>query len=750
MSNLLKAVILGVVTGLTGLVLSLLPFGLELEENIGLELLFKLRGVRRPPPEVIIVSIDKESADNLGVPDDPRKWPRSFHSRVVSILSQQGAAAIAFDLIFEEPHSAEEDMLFADSMKRARNVVLSELLRSERIPLNDKDGPPKGEVAIVKQIPPIPVLAQSAAAVAPFPLPRVPVRVSQYWTFKADSGNIPTLPIVLFHMFSLDVYDEFVRLLEKVRPDEVEKLPRSREAILIFGIEKLLVTVRDLFEHDPIVGKQMLNELEKVRRGSRDVKKYQMLESLIKMYQSPHSQYLNYYGPSHTITTVPYYQVFRYDERADEGLNLNLRGKVVFVGLSERFRPDQKDGFHTVFSEPSGLDISGVEIAATACANLIENMPVLPSGYLIHLVILLLWGVVTGIVCRLLPAFFGLLSLFGLGILYLMAAEYHFKTVGSWYPIIIPLFVQSPLAFFGAVLWKYRDVNKERKNVKKALGYYLPDSVVEQLSEDIANIRTQSRIVYGICLSTDAEHYTALSESMGPQELSSFMNRYYEAIFEPIKSHGGFVSNVVGDSMLAMWVAARPDPGLRKQACLAAMDIAKAVKQFSQSSETPPMSTRIGLHSGEIFLGSIGAVDHYEYRPVGDIVNTATRLEGLNKYLGSRILVSEDLIEHVNSLLTREIGTFMLLGKSKAVTVHELLCSREDSLEAQQRACEIFREALSDFKSRSWEKAIENFRESLRVLGQDGPSLFYVRLCESYISNPPEQSWDGLIRMDRK
>lgn len=202
--------------------------------------------------------------------------------------------------------------------------------------------------------------------------------------------------------------------------------------------------------------------------------------------------------------------------------------------------------------------------------------------------------------------------------------------------------------------------------------------------------------------------------------------------------------------MLAMWVATHTDPGLRKQACLAAIDIATAVKRFNQSSEALPLPTRVGVHAGEIFLGNIGAADHYEYRPVGDIVNTATRIEGLNKYLGSRLLVSEDVIEHVDGLLTRELGTFMLLGKSKTITVHELLCSNEESSETLQQACELFGEALSAYKSRSWDSAIEKFRESLRMLKQDGPSLFYVRLCESYLSSPPGESWDGVIRMDKK
>jgi adenylate cyclase len=278
----------------------------------------------------------------------------------------------------------------------------------------------------------------------------------------------------------------------------------------------------------------------------------------------------------------------------------------------------------------------------------------------------------------------------------------------------------------------------------------LPDGVVDRLSRNIAEIQADSELVYGICLSTDAEHYTSLSETMDPKELSAFMNRYYETIFEPIKKHTGVVANVVGDSMLAIWVAATPDSALKDQACLAALDIAEEVHRFNESSDSSPLPTRIGLHSGYIVLGNIGAVDHYEYRPVGDIVNTATRIEGLNKYLGTRILVSEDVISRLEGFLTRELGKFLLVGKSKPIVVHELLCRTEDINDRKKNTCTAFAAALDAFRRRSWETAIENFNVCVKNRGQDGPSQFYLALCEQYRVHPPGDSWEGEVHMDKK
>jgi len=136
MSRLLKSVILGFFTGIVGLGICLTTFGLNLEEAAGLNLLFKLRGVRQPPSDVVIVSIDKESADKLGLPDNTRKWPRSLHARLIEKLVKMGALVIAFDILFEEPQSPEEDSVFAQKIRRRAmlcSVNISKLRRSIRL-----------------------------------------------------------------------------------------------------------------------------------------------------------------------------------------------------------------------------------------------------------------------------------------------------------------------------------------------------------------------------------------------------------------------------------------------------------------------------------------------------------------------------------------------------------------------------------------------------------------------------------------
>jgi adenylate cyclase len=751
MSRLSKAIILGLLIGIIGMVIGLIHFGLDLEENVGLDVLFTLRGTRQAPPDVIVVNVDKISADNLNLPDDLRKWPRSLHGRLTENLAKKGAAVIAFDISFLEPTTPKEDIAFSEAVEKARNVVFCKCLKREKIPLTVKGNVSAGDLNVVSLASPIPPLSKFALALAPFPLPRVPVRVNQYWMFKTVAGDTPTLPVVVFQIFAMQAYDKFLLLLERVSPDKAGILPRNKDEIVnTKSVERVIEGIRKIFESEPQIGEKMMRELQNSKTHSPlDQKKSQLLQSLIRMYESTDSQYLNFYGPPHTIATIPYYRLVAIDGKTTREDEVDVKGKAVFVGHSPLSQQEQIDRFYTVFSRPDGLDISGVEIAATAFANLLETKPVRPFRFAAHTAILFLWGATIGIICRIFSGVFGSLTAIGLSILYLVIAEYQFRTTGLWYPIVIPLFCQLPVAIFGAVVWKYVDSVNERKNIKEAFRHYLPEDVVDQVAKNIFDVGSSHKIVYGICLSTDAEQYTALSETMAPEELGKFMNKYYEMVFRPIRQHGGIVSDVKGDSILALWVAGHPEATLRYKACLAALDIEGAINRFKQYSHTVQLPTRIGLHSGNILLGSVGAIDHYEYRPIGDIVNTATRMEGLNKYTGTRILVSEEVIDQLGGFLTREIGTFFLAGKSKPVVVHELVCQKEECSEKQRNICAIFAEALDAFRRQSWDRAKEKFLTCIKY-GDDGPSRFYLGLCEHYKNNPPGGSWDGVIRMGKK
>ena len=451
------------------------------------------------------------------------------------------------------------------------------------------------------------------------------------------------------------------------------------------------------------------------------------------------------------MTTLPYYQALQLGNDGINGKTMDLRGKAVFIGLSENLLAERQDSFHTVFSTTKGVFVSGVEIAATAFLNLLTSTSVKPLRPSHEILMLLLWGMSVGLICRLMTPLSAAVAVILCCTAYMFAASYQFKANAIWFPIVVPLIGQAPIGFVSALLWNYFEINKERKRITRALGYYVPEEVVTRVAKDMIDIRRYGQTVYGTCLFADVAGYTPVSESMTPRDLSEHMHKYLEAAFEQIHKQGGLVVELKGDSILAIWKGSLGELVFRQKACEGALDMAEAVRRFNQSADAGiKLPTRISLHAGPIFLGNIGAGTHYEYGVTGDTVTTAARLDGLNKYLGTKVLVSDEVMRDLDKLLTREIGVFLLKGKSQPIIAHELICRAADCVDWQKKACEIFAEARQAFQFRLWDEADKRFTQSDQLFNGDGASQFYRQLCAQYRSNPPPEDWNGTIAMAEK
>ena len=745
MSSWKKKLVFGVLIAAMGLLLVLVPQTRFLEQKIGLPILFQLRGQKTPPPDVLIITLDKDSAEHLNLAPEPDSWPRSLHAELVQRLTEEGVKSIAFDLHFKKPQSPENDGLLAAAIQQAGNVVLCECLTTERL----QSGTFTAQIE--RPAPPVKELERSAAALAPFPLPKVPVKVAQYWTFKSSAGGKPTLPVMAFQIFSWDSYDDLRALIKTVAPVQVHTLSPSKNILSSGHLSAGVRNLRELFMQEPSLPRKLLKELQQSRSLADNQQGLKNLKSLISMYQSPENPFLNYYGPPGTIKTVPYYQVLGKDiSGLKNQKSLDLQDKAVFVGLSANLRPEQQDGFYTVFSQSTGVDISGVEIAATAFANILEDSHVRPLPSILMLGIVTVWGLLIALICWPSHPFRCALGGAALCAFYIIGVQQLFALRALWFPLVIPVCLQFPLAIFWAILWSFREMYKEKQSISTALGRYLPPEVADKLAHEQKESASSSRLVYGTCLITDAGHYTTLSEQLSPEELNAFMKRYYETLFKPIKEHKGTVINIVGDSMLALWTSSTPDMSIKKKACLAALKIPASIGGLHPTFPHINLTTRIGLHFGEIYVGDIGALDHYEYRPCGDIVNTASRLEGLNKFLGTRILVSYDVLDQLDGFVFRELGQFLLAGKSKPLAVFELICPSEAANGRTREVCEIFQAGLMAFKRHSFSEAQDLFSQALQTFPGDGPSQFYCRLCTKYDQDKVDSEWNGVICLETK
>ncbi|MGW8161928.1 MAG: PP2C family protein-serine/threonine phosphatase, partial [Desulfobulbales bacterium] len=216
-------------------------------------------------------------------------------------------------------------------------------------------------------------------------------------------------------------------------------------------LKSVIRDIKEIFQIDPGLEQKMLAALESTRPQLKDNRDYEALRALIKMYGGATSRYINYYGPPRTIKTIPYYQAVQMKDGKFDGRELDVRGKAVFVGLSEILLADRKDSFYTVFSTADGIFVSGVEIMASVFANIRDGDQIKPIGLKSFFVLIFLWGILLGIACRIARVRIGAFNAIALSILYLAFAVYRFKGANVWYPVVVPLFFQAPMAFLGAV-----------------------------------------------------------------------------------------------------------------------------------------------------------------------------------------------------------------------------------------------------------------------------------------------------------
>lgn len=738
-----KGFILAIIGGLSGAALGLGSWALELEENSGLEWLFHQRGAVIPPAEIAIVAIDRRSADQLDLPNETEQWPRRLHADLVTRLAEAGVATITFDMLFRVPKDSAQDSAFASAIDKANNVTLFEFMKKE-LASSENAGQ---QMTIRRRIQPIAPLAEAATALAPFPLPKVPLKVGQFWSFADDAGDAPTLPITTLQLYTLDSYDNFRALLQQLAPQQLAGLPATRDEILEqTGLVPFIHQLKRLFDQQP----GLLLDLTTAAQNSTTLQHREALLAMLRIYDPQHSHYLNYYGPPRTIKTIPYHQIIQSDSNSEWASQLAaLKGKIVFIGYSAELQWEQKDGFYSVFSREDGLDISGVEIAATAVANLLQGRTVEPLDPVIYFCVLLLWGMIIALIACKLPAIVATIATIALCAGYFALALYQFSAINLWLPLLIPLLIQAPLILFAGIIWKHLETQRERHNIHQAFRNYLPEQVINNMTQDGSLLTPGGELTHAICLFTDAAQYTRLSEQLPPDTLGDLMNRYYETIFEAVHSHRGIISDVVGDAAMALWPSDEPDSELRNASCRAALELIKAVERFNDKNQAHQLPTRIGMHCGQVLLGNVGAAGRLEYRATGDVVNTTSRIEGMNKHFGTRLLVSDDLLFDQNDFLYRPLGTFVLAGKSQPIRLHELISLLNDATEKQQQLCKVFSEALSLFQQGRWQKAEMLFNEIASTY-QDKASLYYRGLCHKQQKDRTSLPWNGIVHIETK
>jgi adenylate cyclase len=743
MRRIVKASLIGLGVAGLGTLLAPTPWGAALEERVGLAALFRVRGPLEPPNDVAVVSLDRDSAERLRLPEQIREWPRSIHARLIERLVEAGASVIVFDLILSRPQDPSEDETLARAIADARRVVLFEALESLRRPLGEADASTPEWLTTERAVAPLPAFAQGAIGIAPFPLPKVPSRVSQFWTFHHVAGERPTLPVVALQQHALAVYGRWAWLLKEQARDLA--LPADPAAVggahdwrhLILGTRQTLRAGEALTER----------LAERIQATVTDPHDQRLLNALVDIYGGEDSRYLNFYGPAGGVPTVPLHRVLRSEAAVQSPPMPDLSGRVVFVGQSELIN-DFRDGFTTVFSQPDGVDLSGVEIAATAFANLLDGRTVEPAGVGSRMALLAAFGLATGLIAGLLPGVIAVTLCLALGATWYVGAQIAFARADLWLPVVVPLLVQLPLGLFAGLMVQYRDAQRARAWISRGIRYYLPDEVATGLAEAPFNPATLHQRVHAACMVTDAQGFTSLAETMSPEALKPLLDSYLEIVIEAVERCGGVVTDIVGDGTTCVWSSPVPERSCRVRACAAALEIERAVAAFNRRHGPPGLPTRIGLHAGWVVVGNVGGAGRFAFSVLGDTVNAASRIEQLNKQLGTYLLATDAVTAELDEFITRPLGCFQVIGKKEVLRLSELRGFAGEPHDADLLAG--FAQALTWFEEQRWDAAARHLEAVLADHPGDGPASFYLDRCRHYLSGAAAPAGPAVTRLERK
>jgi adenylate cyclase len=460
---------------------------------------------------------------------------------------------------------------------------------------------------------------------------------------------------------------------------------------------------------------------------------------------------IHYAGPPRHLDTVSYYQVLDQDRPLPAA---RLQGRIVLVGrmLQASITPQaQADSFYTPFFGGSGRLMAGVEVQGNIIHSLLSGRwgRELPRAalFLLYLVVTLL---VSQLLVRLSPLP-GLGAAMALILLIFGASFLLFWQGDLWVP---PVLLSGGVvsAYAANILGRYFLEAREKSWLRQAFGRYLSPDLVASLINHPDRLQLGGEEVEVTVLFADLAGFSRVSEEMTPPALINLLNDYFTPMTRIILDQDGTLDKYMGDSLMALWGAPLPLPDHALRACRAALEMQAAMHRLQQDWQArglPPLGIRMGLHAGPVVAGNVGSREHFNYTVLGDAVNLAARLEGVNRHYGTEILVSEDLCRQTGgAFLLRELDQVLVKGRARPVTVYELLGPRPAAGEPPWVAA--FAAGRAAYLERRWDLAAAHFQEVLSRKVDDGPAKLFLQRCRGYLEQPPPSDWQGVFILESK
>jgi adenylate cyclase len=611
---------------------------------------FRMRGYEQPGDQVVLVAIDEKTLQRLG---SARVFQRHHFATLLDRLSEGHPKVIGFDMTFSEADvsSAENDARFAAAIARAGNVVLGVYLQLQSNTADRSEATPMTaeleQLVAEKQVFPaehrgagdsgkLDAMIQGKALRLALPEFMRAARSFGFVNFHRDyEGGLRYQPQFISYQGrlypSLDV--QLVKLFLDA-PSTMLDIESEHSARMTIG-DRLIPT-------DPF-GRYMLN----------------------------------FDGPAGWHRTVSMIDII--DGLIPPGV---FQGKIVLIGWPAV-------GLSDVVTSPFAAALPAMELHASVLDNFLrQNFLHRPQAAKIaDLALIIVFGLITGLYLPRLNARRSVL--FALALLALFAAI----NIVSFIRFALVLSFVYPglmlLATAGSVIsYKYLTEERERKQTKEAFKYYLDPVVVEQVMDQPELLRLGGDKREMSVLFSDVRGFTSFSEKMAPTEVVYFLNQYFEKMQGLIFKNKGTLDKLIGDAVMCFWGAPLPAQDHALRAVVTALEMSYAVDDLRSVLILPGggrFEIGIGVNTGPMVVGNMGSQLRMSYTVMGDNVNLGARLEALNKFYGTRILISDATYEACRHMVVcRELDTIQVKGKARSVTIYEPIGLRRQSFERRR------------------------------------------------------------------
>lgn len=314
-----------------------------------------------------------------------------------------------------------------------------------------------------------------------------------------------------------------------------------------------------------------------------------------------------------------------------------------------------------------------------------------------------------------------------------------------------------------SVFFEIEMMNQALSAMKRSLkdfSRFVPKAVVRKLIESGEGAELGGRKMYISILFTDVKGFSTISEKLTSEKIALHISEYFDELTQIIIEEGGTVDKYIGDSIMAFWGAPVESNDHPIHACRATVRCIKKLEELNKTwllDGKPPLPTRFGIHTGDAIVGNVGSKDRLNYSAFGDSVNTASRLEGTNKFYQTTAIVSHDTYKQVrNDFICRPLDIVAVYGKTQGVKIYELMDMRNGSgsetveHEELERIAQLTTEAFGLYLEREFEAALKVYETLRKIAPEDHIADLYIQRCKEYIKSPPPDDWRGIYVMTTK